>query len=179
MYRINDKKAAIKEVQKYLYAISDAMYDKRIPRVSVNGIFDEDTANAIRRYQNLNGLSESGIVDYQTFKSLYWDYSLISIENSISDFIVGETPFPLSRGMQSEDVRALHLMINALCDRFESIENVGTGAYYSSATANAVKSLRKIFGLPLAETVDKQFYDRLRREFLTLRAMKAKETLVF
>ena len=179
MYRINDKKAAIKEIQKYLYVISDAMYDKKLPRVSITSVFDSETTAAILKYQELNGLKESGIVDYNTFTSLYRDYSSIIKEKSVSDFIVGETPFPLSKGTQSEDVRALHIIINELTDRFDSIENVGYGAYYSTATVNAVKTLRRIFGFEITETVDKQLYERLRKELAVLNSMRTKATLVF
>lgn len=160
MYQQSDKKSAITEVQKYLYVLSDKKY-KEIPRVPIDGIFDEETRSAIRKFQEIKSIFATGIVDLETYTALYKDYLKAEEEFYTSDYILGDGRLPLFETNQNEDVRTLNLMINELRKSYPEIKYVGTGSYYSKATADAVEYLREIFLFPKSRKVDKAFYNRL------------------
>lgn len=169
MYHASDKKSAIKEIQRYLFKLSDTTYPQ-IPRIPIDGVYDGETAAAVKKYQELRSFKETGIVDYQTFTEMSADYFFVVSDEKMRDFIIGETDFPLSVGSYSEDVRTLHIIINELAKSFSGIEKVGVGAYYSEKTANAVNSFSKIFGYPATGTVDKRLFSRLNTELEAIRA---------
>ncbi len=160
MYRQTDRKSAIIEIQKYLYVLSDRKY-KEIPRVPIDGVFDAETAYAVRKFQEIKLLPTSDKVDLETFTALYEDYREVVNEFYTTDYILGDGTLPLFETNQNEDVRALHLIINELRKSYPQIKDVGTGAYFSRRTGDAVEYLRELFGLEKSRRVDKKLYARM------------------
>ena len=69
MYDTSDKAAAIRAVQRFLLELH--YFDGTIPFITIDGIYGDDTRAAVRAYQRLRGLPETGEVDYGTFRPLY------------------------------------------------------------------------------------------------------------
>ena len=160
MYQQTDKKAAVSEIQKYLYVLSDRKYTD-IPRIPIDGIFDKETKAAVVKFQEIRLLSPTGIVDYETFTALYNDYLTVVEDFYTTDYILGDGSLPLSENDQNEDVRAFHIMINELRKTYPQISSVGTGAYFSKRTGDAVEELRALFLLPHSRVLDKELYRRI------------------
>ena len=55
----------MQQIQEQLNVIAKAY--PALPTVRVDGIYGEETAASVRKFQNIFGLSESGIVDYPTW----------------------------------------------------------------------------------------------------------------
>lgn len=55
----------VRQIQEQLNAISNAY--PLIPKIAVDGIYGEATQNAVRVFQDVFGLPETGIVDYRTW----------------------------------------------------------------------------------------------------------------
>lgn len=160
MYQQTDKKETVKKIQEYLYVLSGEKYPK-IPRVPIDGSFNEETRNAVIKFQEIKGLEGNGIVDFNTFTALYKDYRELMLDKSTNGYIVGDGSFPLYETNQNEDVRALHIMINELRKIYPEITEVGIGSYFSSKTARAIEDLRVIFMLPPSKKLDKALYRRM------------------
>lgn len=173
MYHITDKKSAVKEIQKYLYVISDTAYPE-IPRVPIDGDFDDETRISVEKFQQIMGIEVTGSVNSETFELLYKEYLAVIEEKNTVDSIIGDDDFPLEIGSHSEDVRALHIIINELKETYAEIAYVGTGAYYNQTTAEAVKGLREIYMLKPADYVDKEMYSRLQEDIKARRRVKEK-----
>ena len=75
IYRIDQNEQAIAEVQRYLRAVSYHYED--IPHIGVDGIYGIETQNAVRAFQVLFSLRETGIVDFSTFAKLYNEFLLM------------------------------------------------------------------------------------------------------
>ena len=69
IYRIDRGEEPIAEVQRYLRALS-YLYSE-IPHVGIDGIYGEETRAAVRAFQVLFSLSQTGVVDDETFSALY------------------------------------------------------------------------------------------------------------
>ena len=69
VYRIDREEEAIAEVQRYLRALSYRY--KELPHVGIDGIYGKETKDAVRAFQLLFALRETGIVDHLTFTRLY------------------------------------------------------------------------------------------------------------
>ena len=76
-YRIDREEEAVAEVQRYLRAVSYRY--KEVPHVGIDGIYGEETREAVRAFQEHFSLSQTGVVDDVTFLRLYRE-SLVEIE---------------------------------------------------------------------------------------------------
>ena len=83
-------RASVRQIQSYLYTISQA--DSEVLRVNPDGIYGDQTADAVRSFQKRHSISESGRVDLTTWNALFSEYrralTLLSEPERIS-------PFPL------------------------------------------------------------------------------------
>ena len=66
----------VKQLQEQLLSIASVY--TAIPSLIPNGYFDEDTADAVREFQNIFGLPQSGIVDFPTWYKISHIYVGIS-----------------------------------------------------------------------------------------------------
>lgn len=170
MYELLDKPAAIREVQKFLHVIADRV-NTDIPRVAIDGVYGEETADAVRIFQTIYGLRIDGLVDRATFDMLFILYRDALVDFASSDYIITDIGFPIKIGSQSNDVLALHLLIEELGKTYTDIGTVSKSTYFSEATQNAVMNLQKIFRAQVTGEVDSLFYDRMNYELDAIRRL--------
>lgn len=163
MYALSDKPAAIREVQKFLHVISDRV-NRNIPRVAIDGIYGDETAEAVRIFQEIYNINPSGLVDRVTFDTLFIKYRDAVIEARLRDYIITDEGFPIKVGSQSNDVIAVHLLITELAKTYSDIGNVGKGSYFSENSRNATIELQRIFRFPLTGEIDAIFFERMKTE---------------
>ena len=77
------RKEYIKEVQTFLRTISQ--FDERIPRVAVDGIYDEQTADVVGIFQKIAGLPVTNEVDKATFNAIFNAFVAIERINELCD----------------------------------------------------------------------------------------------
>lgn len=163
MYNIQDKSAVIREVKRYLYDVAHNMYPD-MKSTTIDGIFDGDSAEAVRDYQRIKGLPINGTIDYITFLALADDYKCVQRKRAERDYVLSAAPFPYSRGDYSDDVKVINLMLSEFRDVYHDLTNVGKGGYYSAYTSSAVREIRKIFMMEDSDEVDSALYERMRTE---------------
>ena len=168
MYRINDRQAAVREIKKYLYVIATRVYPE-IGRTTIDGQYDEQTREAVRRFQEITGLPSDGTVDFRTFTALYEAYRREKNDFYARDYIVEATDFPVGIGSKGENVRALHILINELSGEHPEVGGVGTGSFYSANTAESVRAIQRAYGLYESGEVDKMLFTRMCTELEAIR----------
>ena len=75
---LQDGEAPVRNLQGWLRALSKNNGD--IPEVFIDGIYGDETREAVRVFQALNGISPTGVVDISTFDAIYSAY-LLTLEN--------------------------------------------------------------------------------------------------
>ncbi len=63
----------VRNLQNMLRAVN--LYKNILPEVIVDGIFDEQTENAVKNFQQSAGLNPNGIVDIITFEKIVEEYN--------------------------------------------------------------------------------------------------------
>ncbi len=76
MYDMNDRAAAIRRIQQYLYTISREY--QYLPAVFVDGIYGEETRKGVADFQRNFNLAVTGRVNYVTFVALLAEYRRIN-----------------------------------------------------------------------------------------------------
>jgi peptidoglycan hydrolase-like protein with peptidoglycan-binding domain len=169
MYELLDKPAAIREIQKYLFVISDKV-NTEVPRVAIDGIYGEETRNAVIIFQNLYDIDGDGTVDRITFDKMYVLYKDAIDEDLRRDYIITDSGFPISVGTQNNDVLYVHLLINELGKIYKDIKSVDIkSTFFSERSRRAVKDLEKIFRIEGDGEVDSLFLLRMENEIDSIR----------
>ena len=171
MYELLDTPAAIREVQRFLYVIYDSI-NPSLPRVAIDGIYGEETVDAVTEFQRIYGLDATGIVDRITFDKLYSLYSSVKTSNITPDYVITGIGFPLRVGCQGKDVINVHLYISELENTYPDIGSVGRGSYYTEQTKNTVINLQNIFKLEPTGEIDAFLYQRILTELDAIRRLE-------
>ena len=117
-------------------------YNSQLPVIQVDGIFGDQTEEAVIAFQKYAGLNPDGIVGETTWNELYRYYR--GILASMPENFGGEAPMlypgsPLSYGMRSSDVAVLQTYLTAISRQFPSIPAVSATGYFGDETRNAVR----------------------------------------
>lgn len=156
MYPIYDKKSAIREVQNYLFKIAHVV--DYLPHTPIDGIYGEQTREAVKLYQGKNGLAETGETDYLTFTLLYNDY--LQSEKKLAD----KRHHTLKKGDQGDDVAHLHNILRRLSKRYPTIRRVPNTSFFSDETERNVREMQRILILEPNGIADARFQSRLELE---------------
>ena len=127
-----------------------AAYYNTIPPTSVDGVFGNETRNAVFSVQSTFDLPITGIVDAATWEAIYRAY--LGIVGTVpSEFVEGVTlPYsgvPLRIGSEREKVRALQEYLNFISQYYPEIPPVSVTGYFGSQTQRAVRAFQRLFGI--------------------------------
>ncbi len=157
MYRIDDTKAYIRQIQRYLMQINSATN-----RIAETGIYDDRTKRSVEEFQQKNSLAVTGVVDLDTFSLMRSLYFTEKEKDRVASITL--IKFPLSPGDYSEEMLTINALLAELLGYYGIATNLRPSRYYSSATSDAVITLRKIYLLPSIDNIDEVLYGRLFRD---------------
>lgn len=138
----------VRNLQYFIDYLS-AYYDT-IPSLTVDGSYGATTEEAVRDVQRTFGLPVTGIVDANTWETIYRSYLGI-VETIPIEYTEGSTiPFPgriLRIGSDGEDVRVMQQYLNFIGETFPEIPFVEPTGYFGNRTEEAVLAFQNRFGL--------------------------------
>lgn len=143
--RAGDSGESVRAFQYYL-AVVGAYYE-RVPRVRISGEYDEDTEEAVRGFQRVFGLPETGIADRRTWYDLYAAYAGILESVPPSDCARLYPNEVLREGVTSENVRVLQQYLTYLSRFDPAISPVSDTGYFGPLTRAAVQAFQREYGL--------------------------------
>lgn len=122
-----------------------------IPRIlETNGNFGKDTEEAVRRFQEISGLTPDGIVGRDTWHKLRYVYNGVRRFGGLiyDGKKIGEPGKPLSgelkEGAAGDDVGEAQYHINVVAYFYPEVPSVALDQYYGPKTAAAVKAFQKL-----------------------------------
>ena len=133
----------VERIQFWLNALAE--FDPALPSISVDGIYGNATANAVRAFQRENGLTVDGVVGPATWEAIAAAYN--SLESDIQDQPSGYPGTPLRQGDRGDSVRLLQFYLRMVASNFSSIPTITVDGIFGAATTSAVKAFQKEFGL--------------------------------
>ncbi len=153
----------IRRLQERLRLI--AQYGKNMPVETVDGIYGEDTANAVRAFQQLFGLTPTGEMNYETWTVLDEVYALVLEKTSppIPLEVFPDGDFVLKKGDESPLVVILEIMLNTLAEAFDNLIKVQPTGKYGEGHSKAVSYLQSINSIEPSGEVDKLTWNVLSR----------------
>ena len=165
MRRDNEINKPIRNLQRALRRLS---YEHdSIPDVVPDGIFGEDTENAVKAFQTQFNLPNTGVVNQTT-----WDKISEEYENVLDKYTEGRTlavfPSPffvIELDDENEIVLIVQAAIAGLSNRYNNFERAEITGKYGQKDMDNIKTLQQISGLPQTGIVDKNTWDALAQVF--------------
>lgn len=160
----------VRTLQIYLNRISGNY--PAIPKIpAADGIFDPSTEAAVRKFQEVFGLSPNGIVDSATWYRITYIYTSVKhiaeldSEGVRYEEIENKYTEDLKIGMQSIEVSMLQYYLAVIGAYYEAVEPVEITGYFGENTERSVKSFQRVFGLPQTGEVDRATRNDLYRAY--------------
>ncbi len=150
----------VRSLQVYLNRISNNY--PAIPKIpAADGIFDEATEEAVREFQNIFDLEQTGVVDEATWYRIIYIYASVKhiaeldSEGVRYEEVEKRYNEDLKIGMQSSEVAALQYYLAVIGAYYAAVEPVEITGYFGEQTERSVKSFQRVFGLPQTGELDR------------------------
>ena len=139
----------------YLLNYLSAFYNT-IPELEIDAIYGSATESAVRAAQRTFGLNETGVLDLDTWETIYRTYlgfvSTIPLRY-IEGNVIPYPGIPLRLGSSSDSVRLLQEYLNYVARVYTEIPTLPVTGYFGTQTQNAVMIFQRLFGIPPTGTV--------------------------
>lgn len=143
-----------------------------IPKIVVaDGIFGTDTEAAVRRFQEIFGLTPDGIVGnatWYTIQNVYIGVKRLTDLNSEGitlDEVTDQYPGVLQQGDSGNAVLNLQYFISYVSQFYDTIPPVTIDGQFGASTASAVRDVQRTFGLPEDGIVGEVTWEALYRAY--------------
>ena len=127
-----------------------------IPEISSSpGIYTNDLANAVKKFQEIFNLPVTGVVNKATWYKIKYIYNSVKkLGDLYSEGITEEEATflyndKLALGNSGIDVEYIHYFLDALAFLDPDIPRLQTNSIYSENTVTMVKAFQKKYGLPV------------------------------
>lgn len=161
----------VKSLQVFLNRISSNY--PAIPKIpQVDGVFDDATEAAVRKFQEVFDLAVTGIVDEATWYRIVYIYTSVKRLSELnSEGVAFEEVEPLynedlSIGMQGNEVSHLQYYLAVIGAYYEAVQPVEITGYFGEETENSLKSFQRVFGIPQTGVLDRQTRNDIYRAYM-------------
>jgi len=173
--RLGSTGEAVRQVQRAINRLAGAFPGLWV--IPEDGIFGEDTRNAIFTFQRIAGLNIDGVVGPLTWDRLFREYLDLQ-PGGVTPPTPPPTPeippypgAPIRQGARGEDVRLIQNAINRLAPCHPGrLWRLNEDGIFGPMTRDAVMTVQSIFALNVDGVVGPITWDRLFREAATCQA---------
>ena len=156
----------VRVIQYYLNVI--AYFNQSLNNFAIDGIYGEDTANAVSVFQNFYSIAPTGTVDKITWEKIREIYD--DIRNNLPEGYSGNKAklypgYVLSEGMRGENVRDLQTYLARISTFITEIPTIAVDGIYGPATSNAVRIFQRLYKIPVSGSVGPVTWFNIAREY--------------
>lgn len=140
--------ASVRILQYYLNFLS--YFNLKLPYVSIDGIFGDETRDAVFAFQSLYGLDVDGIVGRDTWDMIQNAYAgvLTSLPDEYRSYSSLLYPgYIITIGASGKVVEQLQTYLKTIAANVPSVPDVTVDGYYGDQTKNAVLAVQKLEGI--------------------------------
>jgi peptidoglycan hydrolase-like protein with peptidoglycan-binding domain len=168
-----ERKNDIQEIQQYLRIIS--FENPEIPTIIPTGFYDNQTREAVEKFQEFAALPVTGQIDKTTWDEIVAEYKQVEAYLSA---VGGISPFPnrqlqLKPGDRSTTIFMLQSLLSTLAMHYINIPRISVDGYFGPDTEVAVKVMQKVVGLPETGIVDDKTWDCMAKVYNVLAYLDA------
>ncbi len=144
-----------------------------IPKISLtDGIFDDETENAVRAFQGIFNLTQDGIIGKATWYKIKYIYVAVTNLAELDSEGIRLEDIPkqfltdIKFSDQGDPVRVLQYYLSFVAAYNNSISAPSIDGIFGDATLASVKEFQGQYGLPETGVVDEATWDKLTEVYL-------------
>ena len=144
-----------------------------IPKIyPVDGVFGQETENAVKEFQRAFDLTPDGLVGKSTWYSIQRTYNAVKRLNDLnSEGLRGDEVSSLFNSFLEEgdtglEVYELQYLLSLAAEYNNEIPSVSIDGIFGSGTKNALEAFQRAFGLTVDGVVGIEDWDTLYREYV-------------
>lgn len=160
---MTEKQKAIYEAQGYLRNVSRAFGE--IPLLIPDGIFGEETENAVLAFQKKQGLEETGIINYETWTAIVNENDR-AVFSSSEVMLIDKYKLPLRRGDKDNAVYHLKTMLLYLGQNYGNFGLITVNDEFDADTEKSVRQWQRVIRAEETGEVDKLTWERLTQWYM-------------
>ncbi len=148
-----------------------------IPKIPLaSGEFDSATEDAVRTFQSIFNLPQSGAVDKATWYRIAYIYTSVKrlAELDSEGITIDELPLqfeePLAPSDINEQVRGLQYFLAVIGAYYESVQPLEITGEFDAQTEASVRSFQRVYGLPVTGIVDEATWNDIYRAYAGIAA---------
>lgn len=148
LLKLGTRGPSVRILQYYLQFLS--FFNLKLPYVSMDGIFGQETYDAVLTFQSLYGLEVDGIVGKNTWDMIQDAY--IGVLNSLPDEYRSYSSllypgYIITTGASGKVVEQIQTFLKTIANNNPAVPQVTVDGYYGNQTKNAVLAVQKLQGL--------------------------------
>lgn len=167
--QIGDRGPNVLRIEWYLNAVSRSGQFPQVPTVVLNGIYDEETAAAVRAVQGVLGLPQTGVVDETTWNDLTRLYNEVGESSSPGPLFGGDVggwprPYPgtpVKRGDRGDNVYYVQELLNVINRYNPAVPPVRQDGIFGVETRDAIYAFQSNYGLTVDGIVGALTWEKL------------------
>ena len=139
-----------------------------IPKIyPADGFYGPSTTDAVRKFQEVFGLDQDGLVGRATWNQIQFIYNAVKKLYTVNSEGIRITDVQtrytdtLSEGSTGDGVLTIQYYLSYIALFIPSVIAAAMDGSYGPATTNAVKSFQRTYGLPENGVVDRATWDRM------------------
>ena len=146
------RKQHIIELQTYLHAI--ALMNDNIPLIIPDGVYDNETALAVRAFQREFGLPDTGTTDGKTWSKIVSVYREYLQATPLPYAVFPSAKYVASKGDTGQLIYILQAMLKTIGRRYDNAPSIDVCGIYNDSTEEAVARFQRWCGIPHSGRVD-------------------------
>lgn len=132
-----------------------------------DGIYGPSTVSAVSRFQNLHGMSPTGVTDQNTWEQIVAEYDMALIEMDEAELlhVVLNPGQVIGRGEKHPHVRIVQAILAVLSEQYSSITPPTHSGILDNATIESISSFQELNLLPVTGRLDKRTWKHLALQY--------------
>ncbi len=165
-YSLEEQRNAVLEIQRILRDLD--YIDNDLARIRLSGIYDDETREGVRRFQEKYDLPTTGIVDHTTWQVLQ------AVEKARKEatllaraiYLLPRSPeYSIQPGLRDDVVYVIQYLLNTIGQEYDEIGEILFSGIYDESTQNAIKEFQRINLLENNGIIDPSTFNRLASEY--------------
>lgn len=165
-YSLEEQQNAVLEIQRILRDLD--YIDNELARIRLSGIYDDETREAVRKFQEKYDLPATGIVDHTTWQVLQ------AVEKARKEatllaraiYLLPRSPeYSIEPGLRDDVIYVIQYLLNTVGQEYDEIGEVSFSGIYDEDTQNAIKEFQRINLLESNGIIDPATFNRLASEY--------------